>query len=776
MTLPPKLSFDPPLLNSATPWATDIEDLIAIASSPSTGAVTTRTSLINGFDHQHDNHQYLFFDPASTVPGKGTSSTSTVPACNKHDDTASLNNLGYSPIPLDGYLGFLTQIAQRLPQLRKTFIVSVTGSPQDIQESYARIEKAAASLPFPLAMEINLSCPNIPGAPPPAYDGTALESYLALLPKKPTLPIGIKTPPYTHHGQFSTLIAALAKAPSSLSFITATNTLGSCLILEEHATGSLSPQLPNLGVGGMAGPPLHPLALGNVSTLRKLLDQVLELSHIRIIGVGGVRDGAGYRRMRAVGAYAVAVGTGLGSIYWHTQEEEEKEPECCYDSSVISPSDLSWLSDVTLLVEDPDGSKSADLVALEITYDVDYETPISFPLHDACIHELRQIVAPKTLDLEALYTVFQSLFEDDGLHDCLNIDYGGAEAFMMQYWVVDRGAEEFVTSPISTAELRRWYASVMGILPGRGVEEPVIQLGPDSKRDPFSGMPSELLLHMMEYMSMAEACSWREASRSVARLVVGRSFWESKFHQDMPWAYDFIEPTQPLDWEAFYKAVYRAACTKGAHKHRTLANRRRIWGIFSQILSRYEAAEASIHKARAQPPPTFADAARTPPFPSTFDPETTSSRDLVFIRDFDDLESCQHKLVFTWDDIGILRNVDVSYKPGVVTPYHTNKDRVLFPSNGWPTGFLVTTGRPEGTMFENCIFDIVCYFSNDQPERLQYMEGVDHDVHARQGHFIVGLTVFKNSSGIVVGLGLIEQPVSKVADVMGQRVLTEHVP
>ncbi|KAJ3535283.1 hypothetical protein NM208_g7199 [Fusarium decemcellulare] len=311
MAPPPELSFDPPLLNSATPWATDIEDLIAIASSPSTGAITTRTSLINGFDHQHDNHQYLFFDPASTTPGKGTSSTSTVPAGNKHDDTASLNNLGYSPILLDGYLGFLTQIAQRLPQLRKTFIVSVTGSPEDIQESFTRVEKAAANLPFPLAVEINLSCPNIPGAPPPAYDSTALGSYLALLPKKPSLPIGIKTPPYTHHGQFSTLITALEKVPSSLSFITATNTLGSCLILDD-ATGSFSPQLPNLGVGGMAGPPLHPLALGNVSTLRKLLDQVPELCHIRIIGVGGVRDGAGYQRMRAVGAYAVAVGTALG--------------------------------------------------------------------------------------------------------------------------------------------------------------------------------------------------------------------------------------------------------------------------------------------------------------------------------------------------------------------------------------------------------------------------------------------------------------------------------
>ncbi|KAF5664786.1 dihydroorotate dehydrogenase (fumarate) [Fusarium heterosporum] len=309
---PPALTIDPPLLNSATPWATDLQDLLAIASSPSTGAITTRTSLINGFDHQHGQHQYLFFNPASATPDPGTSSVQKPPQGHTVDATASLNNLGYSPIPLDGYLGFLSEISRILPQLKKTFIISVTGSPKDIQESYARIQAVSKDLAFPLAMEVNLSCPNIPGAPPPAYDGVALEKYLALLPKNPSLPVGIKTPPYTHHGQFAELIRTLQKAASSLSFITATNTLGSCLILEGGESNQLDLQLPGTGIGGMAGPPLHPLALGNVCTLRKMLDQMPELGHIQVIGVGGVRDGEGYRRMRAVGAYAVAVGTSLG--------------------------------------------------------------------------------------------------------------------------------------------------------------------------------------------------------------------------------------------------------------------------------------------------------------------------------------------------------------------------------------------------------------------------------------------------------------------------------
>ena len=37
-----------------------------------------------------------------------------------------------------------------------------------------------------------------------------------------------------------------------------------------------------------------------------------DLRRIRIIGIGGVKDAAGFQRMRSVGADAVGVGTALG--------------------------------------------------------------------------------------------------------------------------------------------------------------------------------------------------------------------------------------------------------------------------------------------------------------------------------------------------------------------------------------------------------------------------------------------------------------------------------
>lgn len=110
------------------------------------------------------------------------------------------------------------------------------------------------------------------------------------------------------------LLAAKSTEPNEgtiIDFITCTNTLGSSLVL----TDSLEPALASeagTGVGGLAGAALHPLALGNVATFRKMLDEHADTENVMIIGVGGVEDRAGFERMRKVGAEAVACATALG--------------------------------------------------------------------------------------------------------------------------------------------------------------------------------------------------------------------------------------------------------------------------------------------------------------------------------------------------------------------------------------------------------------------------------------------------------------------------------
>lgn len=352
----PPIQIDPPLINSANPWATNFADLQALYECPHTGAITTRTSLLDGFPHDPAVHQYTFFSPTTS-----TTRSSVSPLDGRSpalpNEPSSLNTLGYSPIPLREYLSYFiptpskrqaTETARPIiaTRLSKPIIISVTGSPGDIAECYGFISaiQAEAPLTIRLMMEINLSCPNIVHKPPPAYDAAQLREYLNAVAQARRavkqrrgkdavhVHVGIKTPPYTYQGQFETLVNALSEAQAEeedrhgdagcvISFVTAVNTLGSCLVGVEGGGDGDDFKLAlnsaaGLGIGGMAGSALHPLALGNVKMIRTLLDATAgrkgDVKFIKIIGVGGVADHAGFQRMKAVGADVVGVGTALG--------------------------------------------------------------------------------------------------------------------------------------------------------------------------------------------------------------------------------------------------------------------------------------------------------------------------------------------------------------------------------------------------------------------------------------------------------------------------------
>ena len=324
------LGFDPPLLNSANPWATTKEDLKALYNCPHTGAITTRTALANGFEHDNATHQYCFFEPKSHTP-RGHSTEGHPPphrGTTPSDPTSSLNTLGYSPFSVHEYLKIIKDLLLGLHLEGcpiKPIIISVAGSPAEVLDHYRSMSHLQLDLnennniSARLLMEINLSCPNIAGKPPPAYSRDELSKYLIpLIDADPggwgSIEVGIKTPPYTYQTQFDVLISALlesSKGRCPISFITATNTLGYSIVLSTSLTPALNSST-GTGIGGLAGSALHPLALGNVATIRRMLDTHELLQHIEIIGVGGVSDAAGYERMRAVGAAAIGVGTALG--------------------------------------------------------------------------------------------------------------------------------------------------------------------------------------------------------------------------------------------------------------------------------------------------------------------------------------------------------------------------------------------------------------------------------------------------------------------------------
>lgn len=319
-----KLHINPPLLNTPCPWASDLDLLRKLYASPHLGAITTRTAMIDGFPHNPDVNQFVLFEPTSqqSSPPNETSTIST--------QNSSLNTIGFSPYTLNDYLGFIKTIAdeQRSHDNLKTVIISVTGTPEEIAESYVRVNAFSTSVPMPIAMEVNLSCPNIPGKISPAYDHNELLLYLNTLNTqinalKQTgedlgIAVGIKTPPFTYQEQFDTFINALVELAQTngnlpFSYIASTNTLGHSLLMNEQKlpTAVLN-SMTGTGIGGMAGSAIHPLSLGNVYTLRQMLNQHEALKAVQILGVGGVSDIHGYRRMKAVGADFVGIATAIG--------------------------------------------------------------------------------------------------------------------------------------------------------------------------------------------------------------------------------------------------------------------------------------------------------------------------------------------------------------------------------------------------------------------------------------------------------------------------------
>lgn len=278
------------------------------------------------------------------------------------DSVSSLNSYGYSPHPLSTYLTWVRTLLTS-PTLSgspptKPIIISITATtPTVLGEMLALIEETRQNLrtsyaaAYPgvihseegwdpatlVAVELNTSCPNIRGAPPPAYSIPMLLPFLDILSDAyradPSLAIGLKLPPYLYSTRFGEVVRYLATYTyesdrngterNPFAYIASTNTLGNSLLYADQVSnpsqaGDSSASGPPFALptplGGLAGAALHSLALGNVySFSRTLANQSSPVVRaIKIVGIGGVTDRAAVERMKAAGASVVACATIFG--------------------------------------------------------------------------------------------------------------------------------------------------------------------------------------------------------------------------------------------------------------------------------------------------------------------------------------------------------------------------------------------------------------------------------------------------------------------------------
>jgi dihydroorotate dehydrogenase (NAD+) catalytic subunit len=196
-----------------------------------------------------------------------------------------LNSIG---LQNPGIRAFLSEVLPDLKGLGIPIWVSVGGfSAAD----YALCTEALNGRDEVVAVELNLSCPNVDEAPESAAEivaacreATDLPLYAKLSPQLPDIPAGAR--------------AVEAAGADGLSLV---NTLRGLAFDEE----TLEPRLAR-AVGGYSGPALKPVALAAVYACRRA-------TSLPIVGMGGIWNGRDAREFIAAGASAVALGTVLFS-------------------------------------------------------------------------------------------------------------------------------------------------------------------------------------------------------------------------------------------------------------------------------------------------------------------------------------------------------------------------------------------------------------------------------------------------------------------------------
>jgi len=226
----------------------------------------------------------------------------------------SINSMG---LPNLGYRAY----AELIPELKrfgKPVIASVAGLCEDDFPMIARVINEAT----PDLIEINLSCPNIPGKPQIGYDADASERLIKRVRPLITVPMGVKLPPYfdpAHHQLMGNVIGRCG-----VDYLNLINSVGNALVVNPD-DGAVVIK-PKGGFGGLGGAIIKPVALANVRAFYKHFEGAMP-----IIGTGGVLNGVDAFEHLLCGASAVQVGTTLVEEGVQAFARLEKELTACLE-------------------------------------------------------------------------------------------------------------------------------------------------------------------------------------------------------------------------------------------------------------------------------------------------------------------------------------------------------------------------------------------------------------------------------------------------------------
>lgn len=288
-------SFDNCLMNAAGVWCMTKEELDGVKNSAA-GTFVTKTATL---EYREGNPEPRY----------------------KNIPLGSINSMGLPNQGLDYYLDYLLELQEEEPE--RTFVLSLVGmSPDEIHTILKKVQDSA----FQGLVELNLSCPNVPGKPQIAYDFETTETILREVFAYFTKPLGIKLPPYFDIVHFDQAAAIFNQFP--LKFVNCVNSIGNGLYIEDESVIIK----PKNGFGGIGGEYIKPTALANVHAFYQRLK-----SEIQIVGTGGILTGRDAFEHILCGASMVQIGTtlqkeGLAAFDRITQELRDIMAEKGYET------------------------------------------------------------------------------------------------------------------------------------------------------------------------------------------------------------------------------------------------------------------------------------------------------------------------------------------------------------------------------------------------------------------------------------------------------------
>lgn len=186
-------------------------------------------------------------------------------------------------------------MAEYLPALLDTgaaVVCSIWG--RSVEEYRIAADQLASAPAGVVAVEVNLSCPNLEGRGSIFAHDPQRSAEVIAATEGCARPRWAKLSPNTDR----LVEVATAVVDAGAEALTLVNTLLGMAI----DPTTLRPVLGN-GGGGLSGPAIHPVAVRSIADVRA------ELSDIPIVGAGGVDSGWDAAELMAVGAHAIQVGT-----------------------------------------------------------------------------------------------------------------------------------------------------------------------------------------------------------------------------------------------------------------------------------------------------------------------------------------------------------------------------------------------------------------------------------------------------------------------------------